>query len=159
MGGPIPCWAARRAKALLFAAGALVMCLGNLDCQAGTIISQSHRSPSDRPAAIEFDWIAQAGMSEAIAGQAETENANPVLPLPRERSGRLKAPMKALLGECGGASSPAPGTSGQIFSSFASHSVAVLSMRPLAAIYAHWREVSPTLAAGLQREQLDPPRL
>src|SRR5260221_11241 len=103
MGGPIPCWAARRAKALLFAAGALVMCLGNLDCQAGTIISQSHRSPSDRPAAIEFDWIAQAGMSEAIAGQAETENANPVLPLPRERSGRLKAPMKALLGECGGA--------------------------------------------------------
>jgi hypothetical protein len=159
MGGPNTCWARRRAKVLLSAAGALVICLGNLDCQAGIIISQAQRSLSNQPFAVEVDSTARAGMYDVIAGQAESGPSSPRLPLSSERSARLKAPMKALLGECGGASSPTPGTSGQVFSSFASHASNELFFRPAAAIYAHWREISPSLAAGERMEQLDPPRL
>ncbi len=158
MGGPNTCWAPRRARVLLSAAGALVICLGNLDCQAGIIISQSCGSQSCRPAAIEIESFAHTGMYDSVATQAESATDNPASPLSPDRSARLKAPMKAVLGECGGASSPAPGTSGQIFSSFASHLANEFWVRPAAAIYAHWREISPSLAAGEQLEQLDPPR-
>src|SRR5258708_4256537 len=103
MGGPITCLAAHRAKVLLFAAGATVMCLGNLDCQAGTIVSQSRGSQVCRISAVEIDFFAPAGVYESVAGQSETGNASPASPLPTERPSRWKAPMKALLGECGGA--------------------------------------------------------
>src|SRR5690242_12260246 len=72
MGGPITCWASRRARGLLFAAGALTMCLGSFDCQAGVIISQSCGLQIRPAAAVEVDSFAQTALDAPGAGKTET---------------------------------------------------------------------------------------
>lgn len=153
MGGPDLRRIVRRAKALTFAAGVLVMCLGNLDCQAGVIIFQPEAT-----AQVELGHASQAAVSDLAAGQSEGAASSPALPVTGERELRLKSSATFSFGESGGASNPMPVSSSQGFTSFASHSANELLLQPAAAIYAHWREISPSLAAGERMEQLDPPR-
>src|SRR6516164_5205843 len=140
-------------RLISLAAGIVGLLLCSLDCHAGTIIAASHAS-----LAPEFHHFAGAQVADSAAGPAACQTAESPSPAPVERPERLKSTRAVLLGDLDGASSPVSGTSSQAGSSFAAQGAATLPMGSLTAVYRHWREVSPNLAAGEKAEHLDPPR-
>jgi len=141
----------RLATLLGFAVGLSVICGASSPCSADLII------PQPEPAvAPQIDFVAALADPQPGAGSSEDRGDN--RERPKDSDGQ-RLNCGELLGDAaGGASSPDSGSNGSTFSTSAASHALPPATQPPAVLYAHWREVSPSLPRPPSEELLDPPK-